>query len=365
VPVTIDWIFSTAHDNPLWAITYDLSAATANGNPIAADFLFDDSRAPYGELNIDGDGFSHDIDGVAWGDLYKFTSTTAPVTLSSAWTWNVANTIPYVKEWIVASNATMGLVQTQTITQQDAGGGRNPYYQDLTAYWGTTSAAGNACPSGAYAMPCQDGWPYQANNDSIGIAPNSNNNARLTWGTQYGFLGQSSYASNQTKATHPDDGPYLSGWSKKSYSVYVVLGPHSATPVETQVTQVETVQSLTLSATTGSVVTIGPAGINRADTVSYVPAGYDHIYGALAFNAASNALDANINVGSGTLKKPLIIVHNYTSASYPASIKLNGSALVMDTDYFPSLRGGGTNELWLTINRDLSGAANELQVNVP
>jgi hypothetical protein len=353
VPVTIDWIFSTGRDNPLWAITYDMSAVTQN-------FLFDDSRAPYGELNIDGDGFSHDIDGVAWGDRYQFTSTTAPVTLSSAWTWATTNTVPYVKEWITASDATMGLVQTQTIDQQDAGGGRNPYYQDLTAYWGKTSANGNACPSGGYAMPCQDGWPYQANNDSIGVGV-SNNNARLTWGTQYGFLGQTAYASNQTILPAPDNGPYLSGWPKKSYSVYVVLGPHSTLPVDAQRTQVETAQTLTLSASTGSVAGSGPAGVSRSDTITYDPPGYDPIYGALTFVAASNALDANIVVGSGTLTKPLIIVRSYTGSDYPAQVELNGSLLTIDVDYFPSLRAD-TQELWITLNRDLSGASNRLQI---
>jgi len=359
VPVTIDWIFSTGRDHPLWAITYDLIDATADGNPIAQNFLYDDSRAPYGELNIDGEG-SIDIDGVAWGDKYKFTTTTTPAKLNSSWDWSAHNTIPYVKEWIVSSDATMGLVQTQTIDQQDAGGGRNPFYHDLTAYWGTTSASGNACPSGPYSMPCQDGWPYQANNDSINVGAPSNN-ARLTWGTQYGFLGQSTYAANTTIAPDPDDGPYPPGWPKKSYSVYIVLGPHSTSPVEAQVTQVETAQTLTLSAATGSVITDGPAGVNRGDTITYAPAGYDPVYGALAFNASANALDANVAVGSGTLKKPLIIVHNYTSAAFPAAVKLGGTTLAMDVDYFPSLRTTAS-ELWITLNRDLTGPTNHLQV---
>lgn len=352
VPVTIDWVFASGRDNPVWAITYDLSA-------VPQDFLFDDSRAPYGELNFDGNG-SIDVDGVAWGDRYQFTTTSAPATLNSTWAWNAsnaANPVPYVKEWIAATDATMGLVQTQTIDQQDAGGGRNPYYLDVTAYWGKTSANGNAC--GNYKMPCQDAWPYQANAYSIGGSPN--NNTRLTWGTQYGFLGQANYASNQTIAPDPDNGPYLSGWPKKSYSIYVVLGPHSTLPVEAQRIQVETVQSLTLTTTTGAVATNGPAGVNRSDAMTYMPAGYDPVYGALAFNAAANALDANIKVGSGTLKKPLLVLRNYTSGNFPAMVKLNAVPLVMDVDYFPSLRMAAS-ELWITLNRDLTGTINRLQV---
>ncbi len=347
VPVTIDWIFSTGRDNPVWAVTWDLSGVPANS-------LNDDTRAPYGELNIDGIGFQ-DIDGVGWGDRYKFFSATAPVTLTSAWNWTQPNTVPYVKLWIASAgiDATMGTVQTQTLAQQDAGAGRNPFYHDLTGNWSFTSAHGNA--GGPDVMPWQDSWPFQANSFSIGPAPNSNNNARLTWGAMYGFLGQTSYTTyNGLVATS-------SGWPKRSYSTYVVLGPHGASPVEAQVTQVETVQSLTLTAAIGSVVTSGPAGVARLDNVTYAPPGYNQIYGALAFTAAGNQLDANIAVGAGTLKKPLLVLGNYTAGVYPPTVKLGGVTLVSDADYFPSLRATA-NELWITLNRDLTGAVNRLEV---
>lgn len=341
VPVTIDWTFSTGRDNPLWAITYDMSALPAN-------FLFDDSRAPYGELAIDGVGASN-ISGVAWGDRWQFTSTTAPLTLNSQWTWNTPNTVPYVKLWVDSTNATMGLVQSQTMTQQDAGA-RNQYYQDITAFWNTTSAQGNA--GGSYVMPWQDSWPYQANAYSIGPST-PNGNARLTWGTSYGFLGQTSYS------VHDGVVATASGYPRKSYAVYVVLGPHSASPIEAQRSEVETRQTLGLSATIGSVAANGPAGPGRSDTLTYAPPGQDPYLGALTFNAAGNALDATIAVGAGTLKHPLIIVRGVTS--YPTTVRLNGAALTADVDYFPSLRAS-PNELWLTLNRDLSGPNNRVQL---
>ncbi len=343
VPVTIDWIFSTGRDNPVWAVTWDLSGVPENA-------LNDDSRAPYGELNIDGTGFT-DISGVAWGDRYKFTSTSAPVTLSSSWDWTQPNTVPYVKLWIASTDATMGTVQTQTLTQQDAGAGRNAFYHDLRGNWGFTSAHGNA---GEDVMPWQDSWPYQANAFSIGSGV-PNNNARLTWGAMYGFLGQLSYATNNGLVANGV------GWPKRSYSTYVVLGPHSALPVEAQVAQIETVQTLSLTAALGSVLASGPAGVARADTVTYSPAGYNQITGALSFTAAVNQLDANIAVGAGSLRRPLVVLGNYTSGSYPASVKLGGVPLVSDVDYFPSLRTT-TNELWLTLNRDLKGAVNHLEI---
>lgn len=351
IPVTIDWIFSTGRDNPVWAITYDIDQANPAAGP---NVLLNDSRAPYGELAIDGSGFDN-ISGTAWGDRFKFTSTTSPVTLNSSWTWTQPNTVPYVKEWLTGPltgdnrlDATMGIVQTQTNAQQDAGGGRE---SGITNFWGKTSAQGNAC--GAMKMPCPNDWPYQANANSLEGAPGGNNNARLTWKTQFGFIGSATYPLL--------DGSGLSapGYPKKSYSTYIILGTHSSAPVEAQVTQVETVQSLMLGASVGAVVTSGPAGITRADNVTYSPAGYNHVYGALAFNAAGNMLTANINVGNGTLKKPLIIVGNYTG-NLP-QVRLGGVTLAADADYYLSQRVSA-NELWITLNRDLSGAVNQFEI---
>ncbi|MEO8036111.1 MAG: fibronectin type III domain-containing protein, partial [Acidobacteriota bacterium] len=139
-----------------------------------------------------------------------------------------------------------------------------------------------------------------------------------------------------------------------------VLGTHSSSPVETQLAQVETVQTLTFTPTIGTVVTTGPAGNVRADDVTYAPAGYNHVYGALAFDAASNNLDMNIAVGAGTLRKPLIIVGNYTAGD-PSVVKLAGITLVADTDYFASPRASAS-QLWITLNRDLTGATNRLEI---
>ena len=358
LPVTIEWVFSTGRDHPVYAITYDVDLLRNASNVIApANTLNDDSRAPYGELNIDGQGFA-DIEGVAWGDRRKFTSTTVPLTLNSHWTYEDMNEVPYVKEWIGGGlgagntlDATMGLVQTQTMSQQDAGGGRDPFYHDISDFWDKNSVD-DGFAGGAYRMPYQNEWAYQANANNLGPAT-SNNNARLTWRTQWGFLGQTAY--------DPNDGiaPNLPGYPKKSYSVFVILDQHSAAPVEAQVTQIETVQTLVLSTTVGSVVTTGPAGAARADSVTYAPAGYNHVYSALAFSAAGNNLDANIEVGAGTLRHPMFIISNYTGAD--PSVKLDGVTLVADADYYASLRAGAS-ELWITLNRNLTGAVNHLEV---
>jgi hypothetical protein len=237
----------------------------------------------------------------------------------------------------------------------------------VAKFWTHTSvdALPNCNPpfATAYTMPCIDFWPYQSINFSFGGNNVATNSTRLAWGSEYGFLGQSAYhIHGSTYWGGPLPDATASGWPKKSYSLYVVLGTHTNDPVDAQVTQTETFQTLSMSATIGSVIGSGPAGIGRADTVSYVPAGYNHVYGALALAAnAANQLDANVAVGSGTLTKPLLILSNYAGA-YPGIVKLNGVSLVVDVDYFPSMRAS-SDELWITFNKNLSGATNHIQIS--
>lgn len=345
LPVTIDWMIANGRDHPLWSITWDMSA-------VPVDRLEDDARAPYGELLFDGaTSFANAsvIAGVGWGDRYKFTTTTSPFTFNSHWTWNQANLVPYVKLWTSAVDATMGTVSTQTITQQDAGG----YWG--TTRWNTTSAAGNACASPNHRLPCDYNWPFQSINYSIyPFNPDeTTRSTRLAWGTNFGFLGGASYP------THGYLGN-ASGWPRKSYATHVVLGTHSADPVGAQVSQVEVIQSLTLSATEGSVVTSGPSGVADATPRTYSPAGYDPVYSALRFNASNNRLTGNIAVASGTLRHPLIVIGNYTG-TLPTTLRLNGQTLIRDQDWLPSVRPAAQ-ELWITLRRDLSGGTNSLQL---
>ena len=90
VAVTIRWMFATGRDHPLWAITYDLSG-------VPADSVEADTRSPYGDLQWDG-GMDVDVDGVGWGDRYRFRLTHSPVTLQGSWDYSQPNTIPHVIE---------------------------------------------------------------------------------------------------------------------------------------------------------------------------------------------------------------------------------------------------------------------------
>ena len=358
VPVTIEWVIANGRDHPLWAMTWDLTGALPNAVPV--DALEDDTRAPYGEMLFDGSAnmAAHSvIAGVGWGDRYKFASTGNPVTFDSQWTWNQPNTVPYVKLWTTAIDATMGTVQTQTITQQDAGG----YFG--TDRWNSTSAAGLACTvfGNNYRMPCDFNWPYQSINYSL-FGASSTNNTRLAWGANFGWLGQQSYfVHGSAFYGGPLANATASGWPRKSYATWVVLDRHSLDPVGTQVAELETVQNTVVTATIGSVNTNGPAGVARPDTVNYNPVGWNHVRGAWAFSASGNSLDANFALAGGSLIRPLIIVSNWAAAGFPSVVRFNGAVLALDVDYLPSLRPG-SNELWITLGRNLNGAGNRLEI---
>jgi hypothetical protein len=361
LPVTIEWLFTTGRDHPLWTITWDLS-----GVPV--DRLEDDARAPYGELLFDGAATeaAHSlIAGVGWGDRYKFNSTTSPVTYDSAWTWNLPNGAPYVKLWTTAVDATMGVVQTRTMNFQDAGG-----YWGVNR-WNTTSAQGLGCtiPVGGFdhLMPCDFNWPFQSINYSLDPSTpgQPTNNTRLAWGTNFGFLGQASYFIHGSQFYGgPLPNITAPGHPRKSYSNYVVFGRHTTDPVGAQELQTEVAESVFITTAIGSVVTSGPAGVNRPDTVTYVPAGWNHVYGTWSFQAAGNQLDANLEIPSGILTRPVFVISGWTVGAPPSAVRFNGATLVEDVDYFPSVRIA-SQEVWLTLARSLSGASNRIEILPP
>ena len=321
VDTTIDWLFTTGRDNPVWAVTFDSSPSGANSNSA-------DTRAPYGDLQWDG-GANADVDGVGWGDHYKFRTTTTPATLQSGWDYSQPNTVPYVTMWVNGVDAEMGAVQTQTMAQHDAGG-----YWFYSA-WGTSDADG--------PMPQDWNWSYQLNQYEI---PFTLKSKRLAWGANYGAVGQDSYNAYGDTSTR-DGYPY------QSYAVHMVLGQHSATPTAAQVTQVERTQGLTLVATTGTVRTSGPAGVARPDSVTWQPAGYNPAYGTFEINAANNAAQFTMTGTQGAVRNPILVINGFSANT--ANIRFNGVLAVADNDYFASFDAVGQ-RLWITIRRDVQAA---------
>jgi hypothetical protein len=348
MPVTIQWLFATGRDHPLWTVTYDLSAAPDGA--VVADF-----RSPYGDMAFDGEPpatWGDVVGGVAWGDSYRFASTATPLDFASTWDWATPNTwAPYDALWTRHDDAEMGIAGTRVITKQDAGG-----YQGGTGR-GFTSANAPPLACGDYptaTMPCDWAWAFQSVNYSFGSqVTDTTGDKRLAWGADWGSLGVSSVTTI--------NGNQVVGWPKVSYSVYVVLGEHSKDPTRTVAAQALAVDGTVLTASVGTVATSGPAGAGRTDTVPYSPAGFNHVYGTWDVTASGNSASLAFVVPAGTsLAQPMLVVHGY-DGSVPPTVLLDGSPIAAGDGFFASGRSDVA-ELWLTLNRTIAGTAT-LRIN--
>ncbi len=326
VHVTVDWMFATGRAHPLFAITLDSSSTTAG--TVNAD-----SRSPYGDLAWDGT--TGDISGDGWGDSHKFTTTGAgPVTSTSAWDYTQTNVIPYAYEWSTPTDSEMGLVATLSWASRIAGG--DYFGGNLQSIWGTKGTALLT------DIPDSE-WPFQLNQYEI---PNDSKSHRLAWGATFGAVGSASYTAF---------GKTLSGYPYQSYSVYVVLGTHTASAVGAQVADLEAIQGASLSATRGTVATDGVGGPGRTDKVKFPQAGFDPVYAAWTLDAASNAATATFNAGAAKVANPVFEIRGYTAAAAPTTVSYAGRALVADVDYFATVDAAGQ-RLWLTLNQTVTGS---------
>ena len=240
--------------------------------------------------------------------------------------------MPHAIEWSNSVDAEMGLVQTQSYAQHEAGG----FW--FYSHWGETDNDG--------PMPEDYNWAYQLNQYELPYN-NGIKSKRLSWGTNFGAVGQNSYNAIGSDAGGLDGYPY------QSYAVYVVLGAHSRTMVDAQVGEIETVQGVALSASKGAVRTTGPAGVGRSDTKAYAPVGWNPIYGTWEIDANGDdeaALSLTVPTGK-TLVHPIFVLHGYGAAT--ASVSLGGAALTADVDYLVTV-DAATSTAWVTLRRALS-----------
>lgn len=369
VPVTIQWLFINGRDHPLWTVTWDWSAVPG-ALPLAQQ-IEGDARGPYGELDFDGIANSGSpIGGVAWAvNQQRFTTTTAPFTLNSAWTWNAVGeaAIPHHMMWIHAANAQMGLVQTSLLATHDAGNGG---YTNSGGFQGTTSAtvaSGNACADApGYKLFCVWDWPFQSiENNFYGganVVPTATTNGRrFAWGARLGAIGRNTY-SNYVNAT-------VTQAQAKSYSTFVVLGENGAgvNPVGDQVNELQrilkTASPITATASLGTLATSGAAGIGRSDAQTYTRAGYNPVYSTWDVTASASKATLNwVTSGADSLKNPVVRLLSYSVGTAPTSVTFNGALLAADTDYLASV-DITTSTLWITLLRTISGATNTFAIN--
>ena len=334
IKVTVHWFFATGRDHPVYAITFDTSAAGSGGLTTNAD-----SRAPYGDIAWDGDGTNAFVDGVKWGDKYRFFSRSEPFTAQSQWDYSQPNVVPYTLAYSRSANAEMGMVQTLDWLQHNTGG---TWFHDN---WGRTSENRVGSFDG-WMMPPNWNWPYQmCQYEMDGYS--QTRSKRLAWGLMYGAVGKPSYYAYGYGST-PSGHPY------QSYSVFMVMGQQSAGEVLAQAAQVERMLKAQLSVVQGQVVTQGPLGVGRSDIGTYPVPGYNSNYAAYELLAdMTGHFNATLNAAGGELQNPLFVVR--AAAGVPGRLYLDGVELKADVDYFASF-DASTGVLWLTLNRAWSGS---------
>ncbi len=336
VKIVLHWFFATGKDHPLWSVTFDMTRAPA-------DRLDSDDRSPYGDLTFEN-GTNGTVDGVGWGDAYKFRTTGAgPVTNASAWDYTQPNRVPYVHMWSNASDSEMGNVQSVDFTTKDAGG------TWLYNNWGRTSAnkvVGPGSPANQ-TMPIDWNWPFQLN--QYEISGGETRSKRMAWGMRRGAVGNRLYDGY-------GDQRQLSGYPYQSHSNYLVLGAKSGQTVLGHVAELEASIDSTFVATRGRVRTQGPEGIARTANAPYAFPGWNAVYGVWELEAdTAGAVELTMTPGAAGVHHPIFVINGYKGTSVPDTIVFGGATLTKNVDFFPSLvRSTGT--LWLTVNRDVTAA---------
>jgi len=341
--VTLHWFFATGRDHPLLAIHYDMTGMSAGLNA--------DTRTPYGDIAWDGDenAAKTEVSGVGWGDRYRFTTTTAPLTMNSEWSYTEPNVVPYVLAWTDKTNAEMGIVQTQTQSQHDAGG----YW--FYPNWGKTSKTQIKDDGQIGNMPITWNWPYQINQYELCVEEPScvdspTGSHRLAWGANYGALGGAD-ASGLYNA-YGDDRK-LKGHPYQSYSVFMVLGEHKRSPVLSAAHQVELAQAVSIAPSVGTLVVSLPSGVGTSPDVATDPPGYDARYATWNLVASENRVKFSVACASGVLSTPIVVISEFDKSGPPV-VRIDGQIGRAGIDYFSSF-DSAESKLWLTFAAGWSG----------
>ncbi|OJH39084.1 hypothetical protein BON30_16135 [Cystobacter ferrugineus] len=335
VKTTVQWFFATGRDHPVYAITFDSSAALPQGLSTQPD-----SRTPYGDIAWDGDGTLATVDGVKWGDKYQFYTRDEPLTPASRWDYKTRNEVPYASAYSRTADAEMGIVQTLSWVQHNTGGSW------LNNNWGKDSETQiDSDTADKWVMPANWNWPYQLCQFEMNL-DQTTTSKRVAWGLMSGSVGRASYWGYG----------YEQQWSSlpyHSYSVFMVLGRPSEGTVQAQLTEVERALKAQPFASRGQVVAYGPGGVARSDSGKYAVPGYNGTYGVHEFKAdTEGGFSVSLNAAGGALHNPIFLIRDMNA---PLSrLTLDGVVLRADVDYFASY-DDATKQVWITLNREWSG----------
>ncbi len=325
VPCTVDYMVRSGRNDFLWAVTFDTRGVTG----LAAD-----TRSPYSEFDWEGNGGTGGpLSGFGWAAGNKqFRTLGDTLGAGVKWDWSKDCVIPHVIEWKAkdAGDAEIGMVQTQTYAQHDAGAG----------WWRQEGKKGAGLP---------ENWnlTYQLN------AYQGYTSKRATWMMPYGAVGAAKYDVF-------DYSRKASGKPFQSYALLCVFDKYSDGGVDAAVAEMVTVQTkCKLTAALGSVAQSGPAGAGREDEAPYTPAGWDHVYAAWTVASTANAAQCNLAVADGALPNPTFCFTGYTSPKVPDVLTLNDGALKDGKGYFASV-DTDAKRLWVTFNRKFTGDKNAI-----
>ncbi len=313
VGITVWWSFSTGRSAPVYAITFDVTAAV---NAVTAD-----TRAPYGTLAFEGT--PGEIGGIGWGDKYRFTTTgSGPLTWNSPWDYTAPNTVPYVRMWSNQIDAEMGSVQTESFNQHIAGGDYGTGILEDSCWNKTSATKGPDCSDPGNSLPKDWLWPFQLNQYELEF---TNSSHRIAWGSSYGAIGNSSVTAF---------GKTFSGYPKVSYAVFMVVGERTKEATFEQVTNVEH--------SVGAEVT-APLG--------FVPS-WNPLFASWDLEAISSAATLNVNPKAGPVRAPMFRFLKFT-ASKVSQVTLNGHLLTANVHYFVTVDPKQP-VAWLTLNGSIA-----------
>jgi hypothetical protein len=105
----------------------------------------------------------------------------------------------------------------------------------------------------------------------------------------------------------------------------------------------------------GTLVESGREGSAHPNVKDYDIPGYNHVYRRWEYQAAANSAVAfSFNLSAGEYVNPVFRIGNYTLATAPSTLALNGEELSNGADYVCSL-DDSNDQLYLTLARTLSG----------
>ena len=160
----------------------------------------------------------------------------------------------------------------------------------------------------------------------------------------------------RTRATQYNaygDDRKLTGYPYQSYSVFMVLGEHTRSPVLEAARQVELTQGVKIVPSVGALVASLPSGVGTSPDVATDPRGYDARYATWNLVASKNQAKFSVDLAQGALSAPVLVIFEFGKDT-PPIVRIDGKLAQADIDYFASIDSANA-KLWLTFAAGWSG----------